>query len=288
MTAHEQARHDFHTNDMAAKQWAHAAAGWNEQGPVIRAWLRAATDAMLNMANIRPGMRVLDIAAGAGDQTLDIAERVGGGGSVMAVDLSPEILRFAQDNAVQANHPNVEARVADGEALPFEDASFDAVVCRLGLMFFQHPHKGLSEMRRVLRPEGWVCTMVFSRPERNPCITTLMGAALGHAGLPPRDPYQPGGLLSLGKPGLVDELFRKAGFRDVATTALDAPFTLHSVSAYVDFVKSSAGPVRDILSSLDPAAAEDAWADIADRLRVFDNKQGWSGPNELLLTAARR
>lgn len=287
MTAFEQARHDDLTNSVVAKQWVHAAAGWNAQGPLIRAWLRRATDAMLNMANIRPGMRVLDVAAGTGDQTLDIAERVGSEGRVMAVDISPEALRFAQDNAMRANHSNVETRVADGEALPFEDASYDAVVCRLGLMFFQHPAQGLSEMRRVLKPEGRVCTMVFSGPERNPCITTLVGAALRHAGLPPRDPYQPGGLLSLGKPGLVDESFRKARFRDVATTALDAPFTLRSVTEYVEFVKSSAGPVRDILGSLDPAAAEDAWKDIEDRLRVFDDAQGWSGPNELLLTAAR-
>jgi len=275
-------------NDEAARQWDRAADGWNRHGALIRNWLRTATDAMLQMANLQPGMRVLDVAAGAGDQTLDIAERVGAAGSVVAVDVSPAILRLAQDHARRANHAQVKFRVADGQALPFDDASFDAAVCRLGLMFFPHPGRGVREMARVLRPGGWACSMVFSRPERNPCITTLMGMALRHAGLPPRDPYQPGGLLSLGRPGHVDALFREAGFREVATTTLDAPFELRSVDEYVDFVKDSAGPVRELLAALDASAAQAAWADITTRLRSFEDDDGWHGPNELLLTAARR
>jgi SAM-dependent methyltransferase len=268
-------------------QWANAASGWNRHAPRIRAWLRTATDAMLSMAGIQKGMRVLDLAAGAGDQTLDVAERVGPEGSVLAVDLSGEILRFAAENACQAGHANVATRVADGEALPLADMTFDAAVCRLGLMLFPDPERGLKEIRRVLKPHGRICSVVFSRPDRNPCITILMGTALRHAGLPPRDPYQPGGLLSLGKPGFADELYRNAGFRDVATTALDAPFQLPSAETYLEFVRSSAGPIQDVLRRLEPAAAEAAWADMLARLKVFESDEGWSGPNELLLTAAR-
>lgn len=72
---------------------------------------------MLEMAEVRPDARVLDIAAGAGEQTLDIAERVGPGGLVLATDLSPLILEFAKDNARRAGYGNVETQVADGESL---------------------------------------------------------------------------------------------------------------------------------------------------------------------------
>jgi hypothetical protein len=130
--------------------------------------------------------------------------------------------------------------------------------------------------------------MVFSRPETNPCIATLMSTALRHAGLPPRDPYQPGGLLSLGKPGLIDEIFRRAGFQDVATTKIDAPFRLPSAADYLDFIRTSASPVQQILGTLDAAAAEAAWSDMEKRLEVFATTTAWEGPNELLLTAARR
>lgn len=269
-------------------QWEKAARGWNDHTPQIRTWLREATDAMLEMAAIGRGARVLDLAAGAGDQTLDIAARVGPRGRVLATDLSSAILEFAQDNARRAGYGNVETRVADGEHLPVDDASFDAAVCRLGLMFFPDPAQGLREVHRALKPGGRVCTMVFSRPEANPCITMLMATALKRAGLPPRDPFKPGGLLSLGKPGLLDEMFRRAGFRDVATTTIDAPFRLPTARHYLEFVRASASPIQQILGRLDAGAADAAWAEMAERLRVFETAAGWEGPNELLLTAARR
>jgi ubiquinone/menaquinone biosynthesis C-methylase UbiE len=270
------------------EQWDRSAQGWNEHTSEIRTWLRQATDAMLDMADIGVGASVLDVAAGAGDQTLDIAQRVGPRGRVLATDLSPAILALAQGNARQAGFNNVQTRVADGEDLQLEPASFDAAVCRLGLMFFPDPLRGLRGLHRALRPGGGIGTIVFSRPERNPCVGILMGTALKHAGLPARDPFQPGGLLSLGKPGLADELFRAAGFQNVASTALDAPFRLPTARHYLDFIRSSASPIQQILGRLTPAAAAAAWAEMEERLGVFTTPDGWVGPNELLLTAARR
>lgn len=269
-------------------QWDRSATGWNQHTAAIRTWLRQPTDAMLDMAGIGPGATVLDVAAGAGDQTLDIALRVGPTGRVLATDLSPVILALALQNAQQNGLGNVQTLVADGEDLQVVPASFDAVVCRLGLMFFPDPLQGLRGMHRALRAGGGVCTLVFSRPERNPCIGILMSTALQHAGLPARDPFTPGGLLSLGKPGLTDALFRAAGFRDIASTAIDAPFHLPTARHYLDFIRASASPIQQILGRLSPQAADDAWADMEERLGAFTTASGWVGPNELLLTAARR
>lgn len=274
--------------DATRRQWDDAAPGWNDHGPQIRAWLSEATEAMLTMAGVTAGMRVLDVAAGAGDQTLDIAGRVGPGGSVLATDLSAGILQFARQNAERAGYTNVETQAADGETLPVDDASFDAAVCRLGLMFFPDPAQGLREIHRALKPGAGVCSMLFSSPQANPCVATLMATAFRHAGLPPRDPFLPGGLLSLGRPGLIDELFRGAGFRDVATTKVSAPFRLLSVGDYLKFVRTSASPIQQILGRLDAAAKAAAWAEMEEKLKAFDTPAGWEGPNEMLLTAARR
>ncbi len=150
----------------ARTQWDESARGWNDQSVRIQAWLRESTDAMLEMAEVRPNACVLDVAAGAGGQTLDIVRRIGPTGSVLATDLSPLILKFAKDNARRAGYSNVETQVADGENLNVVESSFDAAICRLGLMFFPDPGKGLREIFRALKPGGRACTMVFSTPDR--------------------------------------------------------------------------------------------------------------------------
>lgn len=268
--------------------WNTHAKGWSEHSEQVGDWLREATGAMLAMAEVGPGMRVLDVAAGAGDQTLDIARRVGTRGAVLATDLSPAILEFAKDKAWRAGYRNVEIQVADGENLNAPEASFDAAICRLGLMFFPNPGRGLREMFRALKPGGHACAMVFSTPDKNPCVSILLSTALKHAGLPPRDPYQPGGLLSLGKPGLIDELFRQAGFSRVATTKLTASFGLPSVNNYLNFVRTSASPILQVLGRLEATARDAAWAEIESKLSAFNTPDGWEGPNELLLTVGRR
>jgi SAM-dependent methyltransferase len=269
-------------------QWDQCAKGWNDQSAQIRVWLREPTDAMLGMAAIGTGARVLDVAAGAGDQTLDIAKCVGASGFVLATDLSPAILEFAKATAQGAGYHNVETQVADGENLNVAAASFDAAICRLGLMFFPDPRKGLQGMFHALKPGGRAAAMVFSSPDRNPCVAILMATARKHAGLLPADPYQPGGLLSLGKPGLIDDLFRQAGFSRVATTTLAAPFRLPSVNDYLDFVRTSAGPILQILARLEVSARERAWAEIEEKLSAFNARAAWEGPNELLITVGQR
>ncbi|MDE2415850.1 MAG: class I SAM-dependent methyltransferase [Comamonadaceae bacterium] len=270
------------------RQWDAAAPGWDAHSPLLRAWLRGATDAMISMARVESGARVLDVAAGAGDQTLDVAERAGPTGAVLATDLSPALVARAQLRAKGAGHGNVQFRVADGEDLQVDAGSFDAVVCRLGLMLFAQPLQGLREMHRALRPGGWVCTVVFSGPERNPCVALLMATALRHAGLAAPDPFSPGSLFSLGRRGHLDTLMHDAGFCDAATTVMDAPFRLPSADDYLAFVRSSASPILQILDGLDVTAAQAAWDDIRTQLRAFDTPTGWVGPNELLLTAARK
>ncbi len=270
------------------EQWNKSAQGWNDQGAVIHAWLEDSTPTMLDMAGITTGARVLDVAAGAGDQTLAVAARVGAHGHVLATDLSPAILEFAAANAARAGLSNIATQVADGERLQVEAESFDAAICRLGLMFYPDPLQGLREMRTALKPGGRAATMVFAAPDKNPCIVILVSTAFKHAGLPPRDPFQPGGLLSLGKPGMIDALFAQAGFSEVETRSVAAPFRLPSVDHYLDFIRSSAGPILQILGRLEQAQQDAAWAEITERLSAFNTADGWEGPNELLLTAGQR
>ncbi|MGV8988996.1 MAG: class I SAM-dependent methyltransferase [Cypionkella sp.] len=274
--------------DLTRQNWDNAAAGWDKHAASIRKWLRRPTDAMLKMAGVAPGHTVLDLAAGAGDQTLDLAARVGPEGKVVASDISAQILALALQNASKAGHRNVETHVADAEHLDLAENSFDAAVCRLGLMFLPDPLAGLGQVRHSLIAGGRFCSMVFAGPEQNPCLRILMTTALRHAGLPPRDPYLPGGLVSLGRAGAIDALFRKAGFSAVATTRMEAPFRMATTGHYLDFIRDAAGPILQILALLSDAAKAEAWADMAEQLSTFQTPEAWIGPNTLLLTVGQK
>jgi SAM-dependent methyltransferase len=270
------------------EQWERHATGWDAHRAQINRWLRNVTDEMLSTAGIRQGARVLDVAAGAGDQTLDILRQIGPSGQVLATDLSPAILTFAARRARDAGFHNLEIRAVDGERMGLEKAGFDAAVCRLGLMLMPDPARCLREIHSALRPGGRFSAVVFSGPQHNPCVRILVSRALEHAGLPPMDPAQPGGLLSLGEDGAMDALFARAGFNHVSTVAINAPFALPSTADYLAFVRSSASPIVQILDRLPQHARDSAWADISAELEMFQTASGWLGPNELLLTSGTR
>src|ERR1700693_5556611 len=99
------------------EEWQVGAEPWHRWGPTLERWLGEATRVMLDIAHIGPGHRVLDVAAGAGQQTLEAARRVGPKGFVLATDIAPNILAYAAESARAADLRNVETRELDGEAL---------------------------------------------------------------------------------------------------------------------------------------------------------------------------
>ena len=149
------------------EQWQSTAVAWNRWSPTLEAWLGPATEVMLDLARVGPGARVLDIAAGAGGQTIAAARRVGAAGHVLATDLAAAILEFAQANARAAGLANVEVRVMDGEDAQVDGEHFDAVISRVGLIYFPDRHRALMGFRRALRPGGRFAAIVYSTPDRN-------------------------------------------------------------------------------------------------------------------------
>ena len=271
------------------KAWDRAAEGWSSSSPIIHAWLRQATAAMLSEARLQRGARVLDLAAGAGDQTKDIAFAVGPTGDVLATDISPKILDFARVRIEAAGLANVRFAVADAEQPVHAQTPFDAVMCRLGLMFCMNPAAALAAAFNALRPGGRFVALVFGDPANNPCITTMMKVARKHRGLTGSvSAYADGGLFSLAAPGRLASLLTAAGYAEVAVKPLAAPFELPDAAAYVAFVRSSGSPIMEVLAPLDATARELAWQEMEEALEEFRGHRGWLGPNELLLGSATR
>ena len=268
--------------------WDKAAAGWNDHTRIIRAWLHDATLMMLDATYISAGSRVLDIAAGSGDQTLDIARRVGEDGYVLATDISARILELAQHNARAEGLSQIETRVADAQSLGLDGAHFDAAICRLGLMFCDEPLVALTGACNALKPGGRFAALVFSGPHNNPCLTIMMQTALRHAGLTADapSPFAAGTLMSLGRPGLLVQLLNEAGFVDINVQPVIAPFRLPQSRHYIDFVRSAGSPIMQMLAPLTEAEQRDAWDDMEAQLNAFSTTESWIGPHELLLCSA--
>lgn len=263
-------------------QWETAAEAWNRWTPVLQRWLAPATEIMLDMADVGPGMRVLDIAAGAGEPAITAAKRVGPAGSVLATDISPTILSYAAAAAKRQGIDNLTVAVMDGENLELPDGTFDVVLSRVGLIYFPDRQRALAEIRRVLKPSGRLAALVYSTPEMNRFFSVPIAIIRRRAKLPPPVPGQPGPF-SLGSPGVLEDAYRQAGFRDIEILPVDAPLRTASVSEYLSFARESFGALHQMMLGLTENERAETWQEIEQALSEFDGPDGWVGPCEVII-----
>ncbi len=268
-------------------QWQTAAEAWNHWGPFIEQWLGTATEAMLDLADVHSGSHVLDVAAGAGGQTLTAARRVGPSGYVLATDIASNILEFASSNIRATGLTNTETRVLDGENLEVEPEAFDAVISRVGLIYFPDQQKALKGMQRALKPGGRVAAIVYSTAESNKFFSIPVSIIRRRAQLPPPLPGQPGPF-SLGTPGVLEEAYRQAGFHDIQTRVVPAPLHMSSANGCVRFERESFGALHQMLAGVSEAERETVWEEIANELRKFETPAGFEGPCEMLVAVGTK
>lgn len=263
-------------------QWEEAAAAWHAWGPTLEDWLGEATTLMLDAAGVTTGSRVLDVAAGAGGQSLAAARRVGPTGSVLATDISPAILEHAAAAAAVEGLTTVRTRELDGESLDVEAAAFDAVVSRVGLIYLPDRAGALAGQYRALRPGGRIAAVVYSTADRNGFFSIPVSIIRRRAQLPPPAPGQPGPF-SLGGPGVLEDAFRAAGFRDVGSRAVPAPLRMARAADCVRFERESFGALHQMLAGLTPDEREQAWQEIGTELARFEGPDGFVGPCEMIV-----
>lgn len=270
------------------QQWEDYAFGWNDWGPLLETWLGQATDRMIDLAGIETGSRVLDIAAGAGGQSIAAARRVGTTGSVLATDLSPAILRYAAHAAEQAGLHTLSTRELDGEQLAELPAgTFDAAISRLGLIYFPNRHQALTGIHHALRDSGRVATVTYSTAARNGFFSVPVSIIRERAQLPAPAPGQPGPF-SLADPEVLERDLVQAGFHDIVIEVIDAPVRLASAAECVRFERESFGALHQMLGSLSPDDQASVWEEIETALRPYESDDGFVGPCELVIAGATR
>ena len=257
-------------------------AAWRKWQAKLSNFTRGATEALLDAAQLRPGMRVLDLASGVGDPSLFVAEAVGPSGHVVATDLGPGMIGLAEELARARGLRNIEFRVANVEALPFPDESFDVVTCRFGVMFFPDQLKAFRECLGVLRHGGRVAFVVWGKREQ-PFLGTTVGVLAKYVDVPPPDPDAPHAFM-FGERGLLQARLEAAGFTQVReeVRTVQARWTGSPEEYWQQFTEVAA-PFRPLIAKLTGEARARAESEILAGLRKFSDGSAITMPLEIVV-----
>jgi ubiquinone/menaquinone biosynthesis C-methylase UbiE len=269
------------------RTWESAAPGWAKWEHVFATSLAGATDELIEMAGIRPGMHVLDLACGAGSQSIRAAQRVGPSGKVGASDISGTMLEHVRRNAARAGVHNVETLECAAEELDATQGPYDAAICRLGLMLFPSPREALEAVRDVLKPGARFAALVFTTPANHPFMAQPMAILLRHADKSLPAPGQPG-IFALGGDGVLERLIKDSGLRDVKTKVVRAPLVLPSASDALQLMREAAGAYRAVVADLSDEEKSSAWNEVYGCLKQFESEGGFKTELELIFGSGAR
>jgi SAM-dependent methyltransferase len=230
--------------------------GWNSVANGWQKWWKTTETAggnisrrLIELAEIKQGSRVLDIATGIGEPSITTAHQVGKSGHVVAIDISPQMLSIAKQRAISLGLQDViEFKEGDTETIDLQTSTFDAALCRFGLMFLPNLRAGLSNIYKSLREGGIFATAVLASPDKVPFISLALNTALKETNSPPPSINTPGPF-SLSDENLLNDSFIKSGFENITIERLDMIFDFDSAEEYTNFVCETVAPIQTILSN---------------------------------------
>jgi ubiquinone/menaquinone biosynthesis C-methylase UbiE len=242
---------------------------------------------MLDLAGVGSGDRVLDVAAGTGEQTLMAARRVGPHGFVLATDIADRMLAYLNEAARNEGLTNLQTRLMDARLLELEPESFDAAICRLALMLIPEREKALAGIQHALKPGTRFAAIVPSTPEKLPHIAQSLAIARRHAGLPPA-PFEDPGMFALGDPVVLRSTFERAGFREVSIEIVASAQRFPSLAAAMEHRRNSLPEMRPFLEQISDAKREAVWKEIEMIMRQFERSGEVIVPTERLVAVGTK
>jgi SAM-dependent methyltransferase len=274
--------------ERARQQWQQAAEAWYRWSPTLEDWLHPVTEALIELAGIKEGYKVLEVAAGAGEPAVTIAKRVGPSGSVLATDISSNILEFAAKRAKDEGVSNLQTRVLDGESLSeLPERSFDAATSRLGLIWFPDRVGALKQIHRALREGARVATAGITQPAENPFSAITMRIIGMRAHLPPPRPGDPGPY-SLGSETVMHDSLQAAGFADITICLIDAPLRMASASECARFQREAFAGLDQLLYALPQSEREATWKEVTEALKPLEHDGAFHSKVQFIVGSGAR
>lgn len=248
--------------------WEKGAGHWIAHGDEVAAMTREATAALIARLDLRPGQRVLDVAAGVGTPAFDIAQQIGPDGEVVATDAVEAMVDELRRRAEARGFPWVYPVHVAAEDLDFEPGGFDGACCRFGVMFFSNPGRALARMARATRPGGRLVLAAWADRRANPYLT-LVDRALNHIGVP--DAPVEKNVFEFEDPEALATLGRDAGWQHVATETVSFTMTLKDTSpaTLLEAREQRSRKTGRRLEIVDAATRERARALVTERAAPF-------------------
>ena len=269
-----------------AEDWSAVAPAWDDNTEYIDSHSVEATDALVAALDVRPGDRLLELAAGPGSLGSLWARLTGSTGQVLISDVAPGMVEVARRR--NAGRATVEVDVLDASCIDRADASFDVVVCRMGLMFTPDPSRALREIHRVLDARGRFGALTWGGIEHNPWMTCVGMAAMMNGLVAGGPPVGPGGIFSLGDADQLRSLTHDAGFLDVVVDEVPTTFHSESIDAHLARVSSLAGPLAAAFAAATPEQLAAVRHTATQLAAEYTNDDGVTLPGRALLVTGRR
>jgi ubiquinone/menaquinone biosynthesis C-methylase UbiE len=217
-----------------------AAPGWQKWWKTIETATREVSKRLVELAEIKSGSKVLDIATGIGEPALTAAKQVGKTGDILAIDISPQMLSFAKERAITLGLQDVlEFKEGDAETIDLPSSTFNAALCRWGLMFLPNPKAGLSNIYRSLVKGAHFAAAVWASPEKVPFISVPMNIVLKETNSP--SPGTPGPF-SMSDQNNLKKFYEDSGFIHPVIERINVVCDFDSTDDFTAFTIDHGGP----------------------------------------------
>jgi SAM-dependent methyltransferase len=269
-------------------EWRESAPYWEKHATTVSQLFAPISAVLIRAARIATGQQVLDVAGGTGEPSLEIAGVVAPLGRVVCTDAAAEMVAAAARRAAQLRITNIEFKQCAADSLPFADETFDAVVSRLGAMFFEEARSALGELLRVVRPGGSLALAVWGEPAANPFFHIVTDVMAAYVASPPEDPDAPGAF-RFAERGKLAGLLARAGAVRVQEQVVD--FHIEAALTPAEFwqLRSElSDSLRAKVARLTPAELTQVVEQVAERLGPFRDAERLRLPAQIIITSGNK
>ena len=267
------------------RDWDNAAQGWKRWQELLFEATAPVSERLVELAAIKRGDRVIDVAAGNGEPSVTAAKVVGPEGKILATDISAEMLAFGRERAAAMGLENIEFVEIDASSLDYPAESFDAALSRWGIIFEPDGEAAAARVRGFMKRGARMAISSWGQPEEAPMISLPIRTVMAQLNVPPPPPGTPGPL-SRPTPEALGGLLDGGGFSDVEVEQLTLEFEWDSAEEFTRFTKDIVAPINAMLSQHPDEVRDAAWGAVTEAARPFADADGKLRLKNLVLVAA--